>query len=340
MLYKFTFIFILSGLCVFGTLPVLSQNSAPLPCFQFLSVVVDTNNWIFTEEMLFDEEGNPRHSGIQQLLESLNQTSGTGMPLSADEFKMIIARHPLPRAYAKQLIKYATPQSKKIQDDAHSNYLNKLLRTERQEAGVKFVLEHSVILNQVQMAYNIHPKDIVSILMWESGLGQYTGKYRIFDIFMGQLLYLEEAEKYAIVQLCINGDTTLNNLPDQTRRFKRIQANAIKNLTALLRITKQLGSDPLEHYGSWGGAIGYVQFMPASLKFAVDGDQDGIIDLYNWSDAIYSVANYLNAAGYNHKPNSRRRAIFAYNHLDSYVNGVIEYADAVWNRFNENVTYK
>ncbi len=336
-----SFIFIwFFGLNISLSTPGLSQNSAPLPCFEFLTVVVDSNKWIFTVESLFDANGNPLNPQLTRLLESLNQASGPGTPLSTDEFKAIIARHPLPRAYAKQLIKYATPQSKKIQDNAHSVYKNKLLQEDRQEAGVNFVLEHSVVLNQVQTDYDIHPKDIVSILMWESGLGKYTGKFRIFDIFMGQLLYLQEAEKLAIIELCMEGDTTVKELPDQQKRFQRIQDQAVKNLTALLRITKQLGSDPLEHYGSWGGAIGYVQFMPASLKFAVDGDQDGIIDLNNWSDAIYSVASYLKAAGYNHQPRSRRRAILAYNHLDSYANGVIEYADAFWNRFNENITYK
>ncbi|KHD09024.2 hypothetical protein PN36_27485 [Candidatus Thiomargarita nelsonii] len=43
--------------------------------------------------------------------------------------------------------------------------------------------------------------DIVSILMWESGLGEFTGNLRIFNIFMAQLLFLERARQHAIEQM-------------------------------------------------------------------------------------------------------------------------------------------
>jgi membrane-bound lytic murein transglycosylase B len=46
--------------------------------------------------------------------------------------------------------------------------------------------------------------------------------------------------------------------------------------------------------GSWAGAFGIPQFLPSSfLKFAVDGNGDGVIDLFDMEDAIYSVGNYL-----------------------------------------------
>lgn len=46
--------------------------------------------------------------------------------------------------------------------------------------------------------------------------------------------------------------------------------------------------------GSYAGALGIVQFMPDSLlNYGIDGNGDGVIDLYNPADAIPSAANFL-----------------------------------------------
>ena len=68
------------------------------------------------------------------------------------------------------------------------------------------------------------------------------------------------------------------------------------------------------------GAIGWMQFLPSSWKrYGVDANRDGRRDPYNPVDAIFSAAHYLQAAGYADDP---RRAIFAYNHADWYVDSV------------------
>jgi membrane-bound lytic murein transglycosylase B len=58
--------------------------------------------------------------------------------------------------------------------------------------------------------------------------------------------------------------------------------------------------DPLSLLGSFAGAVGMPQFMPGNiLKFGVDFDGDGHIDLRNSAaDAIGSVANFLVAHGW------------------------------------------
>ena len=52
--------------------------------------------------------------------------------------------------------------------------------------------------------------------------------------------------------------------------------------------------------GSWAGAFGQTQFIPTTfLKYAVDGDDDGRIDLWNSpADALASTANYLQQSGW------------------------------------------
>ncbi len=71
-------------------------------------------------------------------------------------------------------------------------------------------------------------------------------------------------------------------------------------LVAALRILEERKVARAGMRGSWAGAMGQTQFMPTSYqKFAVDGDDDGRVDI--WSsvdDALASTGNYLKAFGW------------------------------------------
>ena len=72
---------------------------------------------------------------------------------------------------------------------------------------------------------------------------------------------------------------------------------------------------------SSAGALGWMQFMPSTWKmYGTDANKDGRKDPYNPVDAIFAAARYLKAAGYE---DDVRRAIFAYNHADWYVDSVM-----------------
>jgi murein DD-endopeptidase MepM/ murein hydrolase activator NlpD len=72
---------------------------------------------------------------------------------------------------------------------------------------------------------------------------------------------------------------------------------------------------------STAGAVGWMQFMPSTWKqYGVDANHDGKKDPYNPVDAIFASARYLKAAG---GDTDVRKAIFAYNHADWYVDSVL-----------------
>ncbi len=76
---------------------------------------------------------------------------------------------------------------------------------------------------------------------------------------------------------------------------------------------------------SSAGALGWMQFIPSSWRaYGVDANEDGRKDPYNPVDAICAAARYLRAAG---GEEDLRRAIFAYNHADWYVDEVLLYAN-------------
>src|SRR5919108_1562485 len=75
---------------------------------------------------------------------------------------------------------------------------------------------------------------------------------------------------------------------------------------------------------STAGAVGWMQFLPSTWKsYGVDANGDKRKDPYNPWDAICAAARYLKAAG---GETDLRRAIFAYNHADWYVDEVLLYA--------------
>ncbi|WP_205699089.1 lytic murein transglycosylase [Conexibacter sp. SYSU D00693] len=72
---------------------------------------------------------------------------------------------------------------------------------------------------------------------------------------------------------------------------------------------------------SSAGALGWMQFMPSTWKaYGTDANRDGKRDPYNPVDAIFAAARYLKAAG---AETDLRKAVFAYNHADWYVDSVL-----------------
>jgi murein DD-endopeptidase MepM/ murein hydrolase activator NlpD len=78
---------------------------------------------------------------------------------------------------------------------------------------------------------------------------------------------------------------------------------------------------------SSAGALGWMQFMPATWQsYGVDANQDGERDPFNPVDAIFAAARYLKAAG---AEQDVRKAVWAYNHADWYVDSVLERAQLI-----------
>jgi murein DD-endopeptidase MepM/ murein hydrolase activator NlpD len=78
---------------------------------------------------------------------------------------------------------------------------------------------------------------------------------------------------------------------------------------------------------SSAGAVGWMQFLPSTWRlYGVDANGDGVKDPYNPVDAIFAAARYLRAAG---ADTDIRRAVFAYNHADWYVDSVLLRAQVI-----------
>ncbi len=78
---------------------------------------------------------------------------------------------------------------------------------------------------------------------------------------------------------------------------------------------------------SSAGAMGPMQFLPSTFAhYAVDGDQDGMANIMDPNDAIFTAAAYLCANGAGNGPDALYSAVWHYNHADWYVQMVLSLA--------------
>ena len=156
-------------------------------------------------------------------------------------------------------------------------YRARFIEPVRVAAGLAFWNEHAEALARAEKEYGVPADIIVGILGIETLYGQNTGGFRVIDVL-----------------------TTLAfDYPDTPNRSARMDYFRDELENALL-FARESSIDPFSLKGSYAGAIGLPQFMPASIRqYAVDYDGDGKIDLRNSpEDAIGSIANFLARHGW------------------------------------------
>jgi membrane-bound lytic murein transglycosylase B len=169
---------------------------------------------------------------------------------------------------AVQLVKPAPPGKPKN----WRAYSERFIEPIRINAGVRFWNENADTLARAEATYGVPAEIIVGVLGVETLYGRDTGRFRVLDTL-----------------------TTLAfAYPETPNRAERM-AFFRSELENTLLFTRQSGVEPFSLLGSFAGAVGMPQFMPGNiLKFGVDFDGDGRIDLRNSAaDAIGSVANFL-----------------------------------------------
>ena len=210
--------------------------------------------------------------------------------------------------------------------EARLNY-GQFLEERRLEMARQYVIDHSGALAAAEAQYNVPREIITAIMLVETQLGTLVGNQTVFNI-LSTMAALE--------------DTTVrkafwSDLPTE-RRLKRKAFEkkadrkslwAYNELKALLRYVEAEKMDPVTIQGSYAGAMGYCQFMPSNvLRLGVDGNGDERVDLFDHTDAIASVGNYLKHHGW--KPGMTRQqqyqVILKYNYSKPYANTILDIA--------------
>jgi membrane-bound lytic murein transglycosylase B len=209
-------------------------------------------------------------------------------------------------------------------NDVHKRFLN--YRTIAKARS--YMRENRNILKEVSVGYCVPPEIVVSILLVETRLGSNTGRSIVFN----RLASMASCTDLDTIKPYLNR-TLISADEDYARTVCRQKADwAYNELKALLNYAGDRGVDPLGIRGSIYGAIGLCQFMPSNVfSYGVDADNDGRVDPFATSDAIHSIANYLNKHGWqcNINRDGKRKAVFAYNNSTVYVNTILAVADKI-----------
>ena len=154
-------------------------------------------------------------------------------------------------------------------------YRSRFIDPVRIEAGEKFWLANQATLERAEKQYGVPPEIIVGIIGIETIYGKDTGSFRVMD---------------ALSTLAFDFPVSHPRAQERSAYFKG-------EIEQFLILQSRRGVNPFEPRGSYAGAMGMPQFMPSSwVKFAVDFDGDGTIDLWNSpADVIGSVASYFKA---------------------------------------------
>ncbi|MBS1210040.1 MAG: mltB [Proteobacteria bacterium] len=150
-------------------------------------------------------------------------------------------------------------------------YRPRFINNQRISAGVQFWRDNADALAAAEAQTGVPAEIIVGIIGVETVYGRNMGNFSTLS---------------ALTTLAFD-------YPPRAPLFRR-------ELEALFLLAREQGRDVRDYRGSYAGALGQPQFLPSSIRnFAVDGDQDGRIDLRdNATDAIFSVGNYLAIHGW------------------------------------------
>ncbi len=229
--------------------------------------------------------------------------------------------------------KMAVVKPKTSPSSSSSNAYRWVNTDESARACIDFINKYSDIFDTAEKRYGVPREMIAALMRVETRHGKVTGDYHVFSVYASMAL-LTDPDRLA--ENLKNAKETLSDARasksaiadglDYVRSRSESRGNwAYRELVDLLRIQKEGRLESLGIYGSWAGAFGWTQFLPSSyLRSGVDGDGDGTVDLFTPADAINSVANYLNQAGFKAgSTRHMRKALYNYNNSSAYVNSIM-----------------
>ena len=167
-----------------------------------------------------------------------------------------------------KVIKYDRFQPEFYEDT--NTYISKRSSNQKVRQGVKLYRSNKNFIDSIDNKFSVDKSLLLALMGIETNFGTYVGKMDILS--------------------------SLATLSFDARRSEFFT----KELITILQLVETKKIDHSILYGSWAGAFGYFQFMPSTIQqYAIDYDQNNIIELKSTKDSFASAANYINKIGWN-----------------------------------------
>ena len=169
--------------------------------------------------------------------------------------------------FLPNVIKYDRYQPEFYEDT--NTYIVKRTNQKKVTNGKDLFMKNSSLIMNIENEFDVEKELLLSLMGIETNFGKYLGKMDILSS-LATLSFDKRRSEFFTNELIII--------------LKLIDAGIID-------------SDIL--YGSWAGAFGNFQFMPSTIKnYALDYNNDDLIDLKSTKDSFASAANYINKLGW------------------------------------------
>ena len=190
-----------------------------------------------------------------------------------------------------------------------------------------FIGDNRRALAEARRRFGVPPEVLTALLLVETKLGSNMGDKSALITLASMAL----AGDYSLVAPLIEPRDLPPNVAMWLRwRTAQKAAWAYVELKALLVYAYRAGFDPTTIPGSVYGAIGMCQFMPSNaLRYGVDLNGDGRVDLFSPTDAALSAASFLAAHGWREGLSREQQlaVLYRYNHSHAYSRTILAVAD-------------
>jgi membrane-bound lytic murein transglycosylase B len=169
--------------------------------------------------------------------------------------------------FLPKVIKYDRYQPEFYEDT--KTYISKRTSEKKIKQGTKIYKKNKNFIESIDKKFSVEKTLLLSLMGIETNFGTYVGKMDILS---------------SLATLSFD---------------KRRRDFFTKELITILQLVEKGIIDHNLLYGSWAGAFGNFQFMPSTIKnYAIDYDNNNIIELKSTKDSFASAANYINKIGW------------------------------------------
>ena len=169
--------------------------------------------------------------------------------------------------FLPKVIKYDRFQPEFYEDT--KTYISKRSSNLKVKQGTKLYRSNEIFINSIDNKFSVEKSLLLALMGIETNFGTYVGKMDILS--------------------------SLATLSFDKRRSEFFT----RELITLLQLVETQKVNPNILYGSWAGAFGNFQFMPSTIMhYAIDYDENDIIELKSIKDSFASAANYIEKIGW------------------------------------------